>query len=118
MGPYLPCSLITFAIATDNDLYQRCLNYDGPQDDDTIGVLLKECRLMERKISARTAGLLEIVDFDEPGQEMRLRRMPSGRDTVLNIPSRQDNVNGHLGSLDAPAVWITLLIVLASSFRP
>jgi len=70
LGLSLPSDLLTFTLAAEEQVLQKCMVSDL-SGAEIVQEVLRECSMMKRKIPTRTAGLLEIVE-EEPGQQALL----------------------------------------------
>ncbi|KAK5098962.1 hypothetical protein LTR70_000917 [Exophiala xenobiotica] len=59
-----PCSLLVFTLASNQHLVENCMSLHAPAN--LLSEIAQECRSMQRRIHARTAGLLEVVDVVLP----------------------------------------------------
>ena len=61
-----PCSLLVFTLASNQHLVEKCMSLHAPANTALLSEIAQECRSMQRRIYARTAGLLEVVDGVSP----------------------------------------------------
>jgi len=57
-----PCSLLVFTLASSQHLLEKCMSLHAPANSALLSEIARECMFMQRRIHARTAGLLEVVD--------------------------------------------------------